>query len=108
MATATLHIADVGGYAGPARCYRLDPPARIGGIQHQYVTAWISRAAHHQNAEVNVVAACETGSSAYTSLHRRGGSFVLHEDPVTPEQVEGAYWLALLMLGGYEIAQATP
>ncbi|MGW4325466.1 hypothetical protein ACWEKR_06195 [Nocardia sp. NPDC004573] len=107
MATATLHIDNVGGWAGPARCYRLDPPVRIAGVDHEYVTVWLLEAQRHQNAEVNVVAAGETGASAYPSLHRRGGSYVLHEDPVTPEQIEGAFWLALLMLGGYEIAQAT-
>jgi hypothetical protein len=107
MATATLHIGDVGGFPSTARCYRLDPPARIAGGDHEFVTAWITAAARHQDAEINVIAAVETGASAHPSLQRRAGSYVLQENPETAEQIEGAFWLALLMLGGYEI-QATP
>lgn len=103
MATATVHINQVGGFAGPARCYRLDPPARLNGHDHEYVTVWIQAALGHQNAEVVTIAATETGASAYPSVRRQGGSMTLHATPDTPEYLEGAYWLALRGLGGYEI-----
>ncbi|WP_029932501.1 hypothetical protein [Nocardia otitidiscaviarum] len=101
MATATVHIEQVGGYAGPARCFAIDPPFQ----GHSYVTAWVQPGfGDIQLPEVALVPATETGAAAENSLKRRPGSFVLHEPPDTPERIEGAYWLALLMLGGYEIA----
>lgn len=106
MATATVHVDDVGGYAGPARCYQLDPPAQIDGETHEYVTAWVQPRYAHQAAEVAVVPATESGASASPSLRRSAGSFVLPVDPDTPERIAGAYWMALLMLGGYEIVPA--
>ncbi|WP_228002127.1 hypothetical protein [Nocardia australiensis] len=100
MATATVQVADVGGYSGPARCFKVDPPYE----GHDYVTVWVQRSfGPHQMAEAGVVPATETGACAERSLKRRPGSFTLHEDPDTPERVDGAYWLALLMLGGYTV-----
>ncbi|MFC9892099.1 hypothetical protein ACFVMC_00255 [Nocardia sp. NPDC127579] len=99
MAKATIHVADVGGYPGPARCFEVDPP--YGGAR--YVTVWVQRSfGQHQLAEACVVPATETGACAEHSLKRRPGSYVLHEEPNTPQRIDGAYWLALLMLGGYQ------
>ncbi|WP_280317313.1 hypothetical protein [Nocardia wallacei] len=101
MPTATVHIESVDGFAGPARCFRVDPPYQ----GHDYVTVWAQRAfGIHQGPEVALVPATETGAAAGPTLMRRPGSFVLHDDPDTPERIDGAYWLALLMLGGYEVA----
>lgn len=101
MATATVQVAEVGGYSGPARCFKVDPPY----LGAHYVTVWVQPAfGQHQLAEAAVVPATETGACAEQSLKRRPGSFVLHSNPGTAEEIDGAYWLALLMLGGYEIA----
>jgi hypothetical protein len=104
MATATVHIESVGGFAGPARCFKVDPPF----MGSDYVTIWAQTGfGEHTLPEACVVPATETGACAERSLKRRPGSFVLHDDPDTPERVDGAYWMALLMLGGYEITDAS-
>lgn len=105
MATATVHIAEVGGCAGPARCYRLDPPARLNGAEYDYVTIWVQPAYAHQNAEVVVVPADETGASAIRSLRPQGGSVTLHDDYTPGDTVyeDGVRWLALRMLGDYQV-----
>ncbi|MBF6411021.1 hypothetical protein [Nocardia farcinica] len=101
MATATVHIPDVGGFPGPARCFKVDPPYQ----GHEYVTVWAQRAfGDLQGPEAGVVVATETGACAEPSVRRRPGSFTLHDDPDTPERTEGAFWLALQLLGGYQIA----
>lgn len=101
MATASVHIVEVGGFPGPARCFKVDPP--FDG--HDYVTVWVQRSfGPHQLPEAGVVPAHESGACAERSVKRRPGSFTLHDDPDTPEKIDGAYWLALLMLGGYTVA----
>lgn len=105
MPTATVHIKELGGFAGPARCFALDPPYE----GHGYATAWVQPGfGNYQRPEVAIVPATETGAAAEISLMRRPGSFVLHDYPETAEQLDGAYWLALLMLGqpGYELQPA--
>ena len=107
MPTATVHIDSVGGYAGITRCYRLDPPARIGGREHEYVTISITPRYASVAAEVRVYPALETGASASPSLAKRAGSRVLHDDyaPGDPVYEDGIYWLALNDLGGYRIGE---
>lgn len=105
MPAATLHIDDLGGYAGPARCYKLDTPKTFSdGVVAHYVTVWIQPGYGWQDPEVSLVPATETGACLTTSVRRRPGSYVLHDDPDTPEYVEGAYWLALTQLG-YEMTR---
>ncbi|RJO74184.1 hypothetical protein D5S18_18700 [Nocardia panacis] len=57
--------------------------------------------------EASVFPATETGACAETSLQRRGGSFVLHAEADSAERLEGAYWMALQLLGGYQITPST-
>lgn len=102
MPTAVVHIAEVGGFAGPARCFAVDPPYEGS----QYVTVWVQPSfGEFQLPEVAVIPATETGASSEPSLKRRPGSFILHDNPDTPERINGAFWMALLMLGGYDIGQ---
>lgn len=105
MATATIHIKEVGGYAGAnhlTRCYRLDPPWKFDRVDHEYVTVTVTVPQKHTEGEVTLHAATETGAPS-GSMKRRAGSYVLHEAPITPEYVEGCYALSLGMLG-YQIS----
>ncbi|KZM68371.1 hypothetical protein [Nocardia terpenica] len=107
MAEAVVHIDELGGYAGPARCYKLSPPVRLDGTDHEYVTVWVQPRLPHQNAEVAVVAATGTGACATLSLIRQPGSHVLHTDPATGEDVHGCHAKALDLLG-YRLTQPGP
>lgn len=101
MPTATVHLDDVGGYAGRARCFAISPPYE----DHNYVTVWVQPGfGNYMRPEAAAVPATETGAPAEMSLMRRPGSFVLHDEVQTDEQFVGACWLALQMLGGYTIA----
>lgn len=100
MPTATTHIAQVGGFAGPARCFRLSEPHRFeGGVESSYVTVWAQPAMAHMAAEVKLVPATETGACSQRYVQHRAGSFTLHETPDGDEYLDGCYWLALRMLG---------
>lgn len=101
MATAILHRDQVGGHAGPARVWRLDPPAQIAGGTHPYVCIWVVPSAGHQEAEVVTVASSESGAAAGGSVRRGPGSFVLHGDPDSPEYIDGCHFMALQLLGNY-------
>ena len=101
MATATVHIAEVGGYAGSARCFAIDPPYE----GHNYVTICaVPGFGNVVRPKADIFPADSTGACAERSLMARGGSFTLHNEPDTPERLEGAYWLALQLLGGYQIS----
>lgn len=104
MATATFHADKVRTHSGPAKVWRLDPPARIDGQEHEFVCIWIDSGGKHQSPEVVTVAATESGAAIGGSIRRRAGSFTLQGDPDSPEYVDGCHWLALQLLGGYEIA----
>ena len=68
---ATEVNADVGGRAGPARCYRLDPP--LAGAE--LVTVWVQDAFGSSGPEAVVVQARnETG--APLNMTRLPGSYV--------------------------------
>jgi hypothetical protein len=100
MGTATMHIAEVGGYAGRARCFAIDPPYE----GHHYATVCVVPALGAvTRPEAMTFPAGETGACAELSLKRRPGSYVLHDTVQTDEQFDGACALALLMLGGYTI-----
>jgi hypothetical protein len=100
MATATVHIAEVGGFAGRARCFTVSPPYE----DHDFVTVWVQQGfGGHMRPEAAVVPATETGAPAEMSMMRRPGSYVLHGEVQTDEQMAGACWLALQMLGGYTV-----
>ena len=104
MATATVHIAEVSGYAGRARCFALDPPYE----GHSYATVYVVPAfGSVTRPEVMTVPATETGACAEPSLMRRPGSYVLHNAVETDEQFDGACWFALQMLGqpGYQVVE---
>ncbi|WP_433568074.1 hypothetical protein ACQP1O_43300 (plasmid) [Nocardia sp. CA-151230] len=100
MATATIQVAEVGGFAGPARCFAIDPPFE----GHGYVTVVaVPGYGALVRPKAEVFPATESGACAELSLMSRPGSFTLHDEPDTVERIEGAYWWALLSLGGYEI-----
>lgn len=107
MPTATVHIDSVGGYAGITRCYRLDPPARIDGREHEFVAVSITPRYLQVAAEVRVYAANESGAAWGPTLAKRAGSRVLHEDYTPGDTVyeDGIFWLALNDLGGYRIGE---
>ena len=88
MNTATEVNSNVGGFAGPARCYRLNPP--LG--EDEYVTVWVQDAFGAQGPEAVVVAA-HNDSGAAKNMTRLPGSYV----GATPTH-SGALWL-----NGYEI-----
>ncbi|MFD4442536.1 hypothetical protein ACFWPK_22475 [Nocardia sp. NPDC058519] len=98
MKTATVHIPSVDGYFGvAARCFQLDPPRTIDGHAHEYVTVVVQQRVGPQAAEVKVYPAQASGASASLQLTRRVGSCTLDGDP----DIEGCYWIALQLLGGY-------
>lgn len=103
MLTATLHLEEVGGFPGPARTYKLSEPKDFGTTRTDYVTVWFQKGFKFQDPEVGLVPATETGACAEPSMRRRPGSFVLHDNPETPEQIEGAYLYALWSLGVQEV-----
>ncbi|MEU2013124.1 hypothetical protein [Nocardia sp. NPDC019302] len=97
-----MHIDDVGGYAGRARCFRVDPPYE----GHEFVTICAQPAfGAHQLPEMVTYPATDTGAAAERSLKRRPGSFVIHEPADTDEKFDWQCWLALQMLGqpGYDL-----
>lgn len=110
MATATVHISTVGGYAGVSRCYRLDPPARIDGRDCEFVTISITSRYQQVAPEVRVYPATETGAPVGPILAKRAGSLVLHDDYTPGDETyeDGVRWLALQNLGGYQIVEARP
>lgn len=99
--TATVHIESLDRYiGGPARCFRLNVPHDFGDrVVTEYVVVALSPATRLQAAEALVFPADAAGNCLTSSLIRRPGSFTLHDDPDTEVRVDGAYWLALLMLG---------
>ncbi|WP_280389786.1 hypothetical protein [Nocardia wallacei] len=100
MATAKVHIPEVGGFAGRARCFKITPAFE----GHDYVTVWVQPGyGAFQRPEAAAVPATESGACAEHSLMRRPGSYVLHAQVETDEQFDGACWLALQMLGGYQV-----
>lgn len=107
MATATVHIESVGGYAGPSRCFAIDPPFE----GYSFVTVCATPGfGGVVRPKADVFPADETGACAdpSRSLIARPGSFILHDEPTDPDKIDGAYWLALQLLGGYEITQPAP
>lgn len=100
MATAVVHVPEVGGFVGPARCFRIDPPRMFDGREHEFVTVMVQPRFGKQAPEVKVYPADETGSPAQQQLMRRVGSFTVDE----PVDRDGCHYLALQLLGGYQIA----
>lgn len=108
MATATMHLENVGGHSGVATVYKLDPPKKVGETEYEYVTIWIDAATKWQSAEVVAIWSNERGASVSGSIIRRAGSYVLHDDYAgQPEYIAGAHLLALTMLG-YAVAPPQP
>lgn len=105
MATATLHIDNLGGWAGYTRTYKLDPPRYFGGQICEYVSICIIPGSAHCDGEVMVVAATERGVSLDGTVRRRIGSFVLEGNPESPAYIEGCFAWALASIGGYEIVK---
>lgn len=104
MAVATLHLADVGGFPGSARCWQLDPPAQVEGRTVEYVTVYVQEGYAHQAPEVCTVPALkDSGAVDGRSVRRIVGSFTLGGDPDSPEYVDGCHFLALQFLGGYNV-----
>lgn len=97
--TATLLGEDIGGYAGLANLYALDPPLRdpsgqgpTGGYSH--VVVWVQTLL---TPEAVIVPARPDGSAIV--MNRLPGSYV---HPAADHT-----W-ALLMAGGYEVVEPTP
>lgn len=104
MATATLHLAEVGGFPGSARCWQLDPPAVIAGRPTEFVTVYVQEGFAHQFPEtVTVRALPDSGAVDGQSVMRLPGSFVLPGDPDSPQYIDGCHFLALQFLGGYTV-----
>lgn len=105
MPTARVHIDSVDGYAGVTRCYRLDPPARIDGRDHEYVTISTTPRYATVAAEARLYPSDEFGTPVGPTLAKRPGSFVLHDDyaPGDAAYEDGVRALALTLLGGYEV-----
>lgn len=100
-----MQVESVGGYAGAARCFRLVPP--FNG--HSYVTICVTPSfGPAVGPEVGVFPAEERGACVLPSMKRHPGSFVLHDEPDSPEKLDGAYAFALLMIGDYRIGDAGP
>lgn len=100
MATATVHIAEVGGFAGRARTFAISPQYEGFG----YVTIWAQPGfGSHQRPEVVLVPATESGAPAEMSMMRRPGSHVLHDEVQTDAQMDEACAAALDQLGGYVV-----
>lgn len=105
MATATVHIENLTGFAGLARCYEIDPPYR----GHGYVTIVVTPSyGQVVGPRADIFPATASGSSAEPSLKARGGSCNLHDEPDTTDRIEGAFAYALLGLGGYLIEVQDP
>lgn len=106
MPTATLHLADFGGYFGSPRCYELDAPFEGA----DYVTVVLQPRQAHMDAEVLVFPATPTGAVApvggTATMRKRGGSFTPNLDPAIegPTYAAGCYAWALTQLG-YTIAE---
>lgn len=107
MPTATVHIAELGGHAGQARCYRIDPPRKFGDdLEHEYVVVSVVAPTDWTDAEVTVLPSTETGASAYPTLRKRVGSFTPDGDPSASEHyLEGCFAWALASLGGYTVSE---
>lgn len=103
MSTASLHIDNLGGWAGYTRCYKIDPPRYFDAHKCEYISVCIVRGGRHADSEVVVVAATEQGVSLDGTVRRRVGSFVLEGDPDNPAYIEGCFAWALASIGGYEI-----
>lgn len=103
MPIATLHIDNLGGWAGYTRTYKLDPPRYFDGRLVEYVSICIIPRAAHSDGEVIVVAATEQGVPLDGVVRRRAGSFVLEGNPDNPAYIEGCFVWALASIGGYEI-----
>lgn len=110
--TATLHIAEVGGYqktypGAAARCYALDPPKVLGGKTHRYVTILITERLGGIRPEVRMYPARADGSAAEPQLNRMAGSWTVPEDVElgTREAEDYCHWVGLTLLGGYELTR---
>ncbi|MDH6279330.1 hypothetical protein [Prescottella agglutinans] len=89
MSTATELATDLGGYAGQANLYQLDPPL----FGNEYVVVWTQS---FGTPEAVIVAAHSSGAAR--TLNRLPGSYVGSE--VTHS---GALWLA-----GYDVVVPEP
>lgn len=87
--TATLLMDGLGGYAGPANLYQLDPPL----LGHDHVVVWTQEIG---TPEAVIVAAYETGAAKV--MNRLPGSYVAAE-------VSHA---GALFLAGYEVVIPDP
>lgn len=90
LGTATVVHEDLGGFAGVAHCYQVDPP--LEGSTH--VTVWVQTA--FGTPEAVIVAARESGAAV--TMNRLPGSYVRSDATHS-----GALWLA-----GYEVAPPAP
>lgn len=110
MATATVQVESVSGFITPiqARCFKLDPPKEWAsiGVTSEYATVWIQPRFSHQDPEVGAYPADENGVGVdpSRSVRRGPGSFVPDADPDKDDVVAGCYYLALQLLGGYQVA----
>lgn len=79
--TARLHISDVTGLGGHARCFELTPPLIKDALGYKYLTIVVRRGTDHNDAEVVTLFANNRGVPVDRSIRRRSGSHVPHGDP---------------------------
>lgn len=108
MPIARLLIPKVRGYAGPARCYVLDPPVTYRGVEYKHVTIWLTPPKAHMEARVFVTPATETGAPAEGMIAEKAGSFTPAGNPFRrPDHLEGCFAWALAT-NGYELGPPIP
>ncbi|MBF6368439.1 hypothetical protein IU469_22335 [Nocardia puris] len=98
--TAQVHLENVPGFFGEARCFRLDPPRPLAGAEREFVTVVVAPAVGQHAPSVRVYPAREDGGCAARQLAAQVGSFT----PEEPVDLQGCYALALMMLGVTEVA----
>ncbi|WP_040829022.1 hypothetical protein [Nocardia jiangxiensis] len=98
--TARLHLENVLGYGGYARCYEVTPPIFDNGFAFGFLTIVVHPEREHANAEVLVFHANRLGQPAETSLRRRAGSFTPLGDPhAAQHHMDGCFTWALAACG---------
>lgn len=99
MGKAYLHMRDIHGVGGNARCYRVEPPVELGGREYDYVLIKVQQPWHHVEAKVHVFPANEHGRQDQRTSKEYAGSHVAKGNPFSdPAHMEGCYWFALLVL----------
>ena len=95
MSTAVLVADNITGFPGVASLYRIDPPMK--GTDH--VVLFYQPPLFHQQGQLNVVLATDTGAVFGNDVRPQQGSYVTSEPN---------HSLALMIAGGYLIVESEP